>query len=440
MKKNLILVMSATVLLYCGCSKGGNKENGPTNTGTAKVKIEIVSGSGQADTIGKALTNPIFVKVSQNGVPLNGYKVEFVGSGCNSDNIITVGTKADGTTGIYWWLAGDVGQQTMEVYAVNSQNQKVDSTSATATGIATGAGWHISACAIPFTDFTLTASSIVKLNSGRLFMCINGAQSYIRYSDDNGVSWNAVKSLGNTNQIDYLLSSSAGEIFAFAEGESTYYSNDAGQTWTALGTLPFSVSAVSSAVYTSSGKLLVATENQPLYISVDKGKTWTPSGAIANDHEFNTPAEDQQGNLYVVAQNSETLYKSVDGGKTWASIPHLNTLVFAFYIDSNNWFYVSRSEPGIGGIYISKDAGATYTQMVSYGNVFIENMSVQSNGNFYYQYLGVGLYQATGISTPVSRIFDYSANFSEFTPYVVAKNGNIITADVGESYVHYYTK
>lgn len=441
MKKNLILPLSAIAILYFSCSKSNNKENSPTTT--TPVKIEVVSGSGQSDTIGKPLPNPVVVKVTQNGTPLSGYKVEYIGSGCNSDNTITVATQADGTTSANWWLAGDVGRQTMEVYAVNSQNQKVDSVSATATGIATGPGWHYSACAVPF---GYTAASIIKLSSGRLFTCTNGDRTYIRFSDDNGASWNAVKSLGNSHAIFLLLASSTDEIYAFASGESIYYSNDGGQTWTAEVFLPFNT--VSSAICTGSGKLIV-TEQASVNISVDKGKNWIivprsafspPNSSGGGDTNFNSPAEDQQGNLYVAGQESETIYKSTDAGITWTPIPRPNILDFALYIDHNNWFYLSRSEPGTGGIYISKDAGITYNKIVSYGNVFIDNMSVQSDGNFYYQYLGVGLYQATGINSPVKRIFDYSLNFAEDAPYVVAKNNNIITADVGQNFIRYYTK
>jgi hypothetical protein len=400
------------------------------------VKIEILSGSGQTDTIGLPVANPIVIKVTQNGSPLSHYSVQFQGSGCNQDNVVSTYTAADGTASYNWWLAGDVGQQTLKVYALNNQSQKVDSVSATATGLAAGSGWHFSACNV---RAGVSVSAICKISSGRMFACWNGGNAYLRYSDDNGMSWNALTSLGNTHSLMGVLSSKTDQLFAFAY-DGTYYSGDAGKTWTNNGTVPFS--EYSSAVCTGGGLLMVADEHHALYISADKGKTWTTYGSTAfpGESSFNWPAEDANGNLYVVGQESGTLYKSADNGTTWVALPHTNQLVFAFYIDNNNNFYLSRSEPGTGGIYISKDAGNTYSLLTAYSNVFIENLSVQSDGNFYYAYRGLGLYVAPGINAPVKRIFDYTNNFNEPAPYLVAKNNNVVTGDVGEMYIHYYTK
>ncbi len=109
MNKRLIISLSIICVLYFRCSK--SKQPGPQNGGTSAVKIEITSGGGQTDTVGHLLANPIAIKVTQNGLPLNGYTVVIQGSGCNADSITTTFTRPTGVVDYNWYLAGDVGQR-----------------------------------------------------------------------------------------------------------------------------------------------------------------------------------------------------------------------------------------------------------------------------------------------------------------------------------------
>ncbi|HTD41080.1 MAG TPA: hypothetical protein VK671_10705, partial [Mucilaginibacter sp.] len=282
------------------------------------------------------------------------------------------------------------------------------------------------------------------LSSGRLFVAIN-AKTYLRYSDDNGVSWNSVKSLGNAHVLEYVISTPSDELFVVAQ-DGNFYSKDAGQTWTSLGVQAFNTLTITGMVYTHSGKLLVSTRFSPLYISADKGTTWTtvPANALKNPHstgsgdsEFGSPAEDLAGSLYLVGQEDETLFQSKDSGKTWAAV-NSDEMDFSFYIDQNNWFYKMVANGAPAGIYISKDQGATYSMLIPPPGGFIENMTVQSDGNFYFDGMGVGLYQAVTNSTTPKVIF--SDTFSAFVPYIVAKNNGILVSDRYLGLVHYYTK
>jgi hypothetical protein len=444
MYKNLPFLPFLISILFFSCSKD-NKQPTPQNNNSNAIQIALISGGGQTDTIGRQLTTSVTVKVSQNGKPVSGYNVLFQGSGCNADLTHTFTTATDGTAGIYWSLAGDVGPQTMKAIVLNSQNQKIDSVTATATGLAPGTGWHFSAC----TPFAYQANSFCKLSTGRLFTSIITGKTSLRYSDDNGMSWNAVKSLGNSHVFQYVISTPADEIFAFTEGEGTFYSSDAGQTWTTLSAQPFNNDNISVATYTPTGKLMVTSQSHALSISLDKGKTWTtpalnlftPLNSTSPDESFNDPLEDKNGNLYVVGQESETIYKSADGGKSWSPISRqVNEFDFALYIDNNNEFYKSRSDDVSGGIYVSKDNGVTYpTMLYSSPNAFIENMSVQSDGNFYFVDRALGLYQATGVSTPLKRIYDNVVPGIAI-PYIVAKNNNVITVNLGFNLIAYYKK
>ena len=306
----------------------------------------------------------------------------------------------------------------------------------TANGLAPGHGWHFSACTYPF---GLIPSTFCKLSTGRLVTSLPGAKAYMRYSDDNGISWNSVKGLGNSHNINFVVSSPADELFAFAQNEGVFYTNDAGKTWTSVSQELFAGGDIINAVFTASGKLLASTTNR-LYISLDKGKTWTVSGNnLPPNAGVSDIAEDKSGNLYVITLGNSLIYKSSDNGASWA----INTPLpqtendFSLYIDNNNWFYKSRSDPG-GGIFISKDGGLTYTQLIDAPDRFMQKMSVQSDGNFYYDVLGQGLYMAAGISNSVKNL-DHN-EFNVPATYIVAKNNNIIYTNTSNGYIKYYQK
>jgi len=290
----------------------------------------------------------------------------------------------------------------------------------------------------PFAASTL---NFCKLSTGRLFINFEG-KNYLRYSDDNGASWNAVKSLG-PHQFQDVISTPADELYAFTISEATFHSTDGGQTWTALTVPPFNVDQISSAEYSLSGKLLVATQHNSVFISSDKGQTWLTvplsqfiaPNSTGSDDGFGTFTEDKTGNLYVDGAEGGMLYTSANAGITWSAIvppivPPSQEAVLGMYIDNNNWFYKSRFDYN-GGIYLSKDGGATYSLLYSASDSFIGNTSVQSDGNLYFSMLGA-LYKANGISNSVKKIFDYQQN--GFVPYIVAKNGDAIAANSFATY------
>jgi hypothetical protein len=437
MHKNLITPLALICTLYFSCSK--KSQPAPQNGGSNGIKISLVSGDSQTDTIGYQLPNPIVVKVTQNGTPLSNYGVLFEGSGCNADRMDGSITKTDGTAQYGWFLAGDVGQQTMKIFAVDENNKKVDSITINSTAIAPGSGgWHFSACTYPF-GFTVTA--LCKAGSGRLFTAFSGGPAYLRYSDDNGVSWLSVKGLGKTHRFETVAASSANEVFAAAD-DGNFYSSDNGQTWATLPVQSFDAPNISGISFTPSGKIFVSTQLNSVCVSSDKGKTWTITPATAftfpnlsgNDGDFACPSEDQNGNLYILAKESGTIYKSIDAGKTWVYLNFPNDRFESLFIDKNNWFYTSVNGSQPYGVYISKDGAATFNLLSSTAGGFNDNISVQSDGNLYYDISSTGLYRMNSATGPSKLIFNIEGSP---TPYIVAGNNNVISSIGGPGIIAY---
>ncbi|HWD90644.1 MAG TPA: sialidase family protein [Mucilaginibacter sp.] len=419
MKKCLIIALAASILL-AGCSKDKQSGNQPSSS----VKISIVSGDGQTDTVGQPVKDVEF-KVTKNGAPAAGYTVTYQLSGCNSDRTDKSTSGADGTVKEYWVLAGDVGQQSMTAIVLDANNKHIDSVTAHATAIATGKGWHPAACT---TGSVAQIASFCKLSTGRLISCHQG-QNYLRYSDDNGLSWNALKSLANTHNFEYAISTGSDGIFAFAYNEAPFYSPDAGQTWKILPATPFSKEQITSVSYTASGKILLITRDSGLYISVDNGKTWTlVSASLSNTNGLTCAAEAQNGDLYVIDDDLSKLFRSVDEGQHWTDTtpptkPNLSDEQdLWFYIDpATNYFYKTRFDPA-GGIYVSKDNGETYTMLISIGQWFITDLTIQTDGNMYYYFSGQGMYKASAAGANPQLLWPVSSFFS--FPYILAQNNN----------------
>ena len=421
MHKNLITPLILICTLYFSCSN--KSQPNPQNGGSDGIKISLVSGGNQTDTTGWLLPNPIVVKVTQNGTAVSNYNLVFEGSGCNDGRMDKYATKADGTVNYYWYLAGDLGQQSLKVIAVDANNKRVDSLTVNSTAIAAGSGgWHTSACTYPF-GFSITA--LCKSGAGRLFTSFSGGPTYLKYSDDNGVSWNTVKALGSAHRFESVGASSANEVFAAAD-DGNFYSADNGQTWTTLPAQGFDFPYISGIIFTSSGNIFALSLHGSSYVSSDKGKTWT-AATHSGDDSFVSPSEDQNGNLYFVGQTSGLIYKSADVGKTWKTLNFPNDRFVSLFIDKNNWFYASDNGFRTYGIYISKDNAVNFNLMATTADGFNDNISVQADGNLYFNRINSGLFRFNSTAGPAKLIF-YIASPPP-TPYIMAGNGSLISVN-----------
>jgi len=96
MKKTFIFLFVAFVFLS-GCSKN-DKTVAPPDSKTPEVKIALLSGDNQTDTIGNSLHDEILVEVTEDGTPKSGYTIQFVGSGCDQTDTVSPPSGPAGTT------------------------------------------------------------------------------------------------------------------------------------------------------------------------------------------------------------------------------------------------------------------------------------------------------------------------------------------------------
>lgn len=96
-------------LLLASCSKDTTAPTPPPDITT--YRVELVSGSGQTDTVGAVLAQPLVVRVvASSGRPVAGQAVVFVpapGSGSVSAQVVAAG--ADGLAQVQWTLGTTVG-------------------------------------------------------------------------------------------------------------------------------------------------------------------------------------------------------------------------------------------------------------------------------------------------------------------------------------------
>jgi len=268
MPKSLFILTLSLLLIY-SCSKDNHK---PTQQ-SAPIKISLLSGDNQSSGIGHPLNDSILVKVTQNGSPVNNAVVQFTGSGCNSDLSIKLNTKADGTVKYLWRLAANQGSQTLSAVAMDGNN-KADSVIVHAVATPPNASGFISAC----TPYNSEPLNIISLSTGRLLSCFSGKNS-LRYTDDNGVSWNPIKSLGANHSIVAVVTSPQDEIFIATKGDGVFYSKDLGNTWADITPANFNKSELIEDMGFSGGSLMFTGNSSDFFTSSDKGKSCTSSAA-----------------------------------------------------------------------------------------------------------------------------------------------------------------
>lgn len=423
MKKYFPALILFSIFIAVGCSK--SKTPGPTDNGSkGPPKLEIVSGNNQTAKVGFYPADSVKVKATGNGFDYSKYYVEFKGSGCNADMSVIYGISANGITAVgSYRLAGDVGAQTLQATLLEiSTKKRIDSVTFNLTGTAPTAGVNYAACTPAGTAYSFTKTGTGRLFA--LFRILNGTN--LKYSDDDGISWNTVKGLNSSDAIRIVKSDGKNQIVAYSTMDDLYYSADNGATWK-LQNASLKGISVDQLTYTPSGKLFLITNDRSFYYSADNGINWIAltvkkDGGII---PLISPQEGPEGVFYVIAR-SQGLFKSVDDGSTWKELPDVmggngwdgST---GLYADPNNgWLYKSAEVPAT--IYLSKDGGNKYSKLVTTG-VSADSFKI-NNGILYFEGEG-SIYKIDGANN-VIKIISTSQNQASDGDFIVSNSGNVL--------------
>lgn len=436
--KKLIPVLLILIICWGGCKKDSKQNPGNGNSG---IKIEVVKGDSQRDTIGNLLKDTVMIKVTDNGAVVKNYIAQFVRSGCTDVNLTEAKTSSSGYAKFGWYLSGDVGTQSLKIVILDNNRNKKDSITVKATAIAATHGWHRSGCVQNF-----PVNSLSKLSTGRLFASINGT-GYPYYSDNNAASWQPLKTFPSSYSISKIISSSSNELFLAAQNSGIFYSSDAGKTWTNRVNGINDLTGFSDIAYTKKGRLIFCTGNN-VYLSTDKGANWTDVGFSLPSGQSYNPCEQLNGDLYIIGSDAE-LYKSTNQGTTWVNQGSskgnfLLATVESLYIDDAGIMYVGipHNGPGTNGeLYKSADKGATWTNVFSAGPAqgSFSNITQinEINGIYYFSFAGRGVYSSTDFNT-FSNITSRFASFGLLS-YTVAGNSAFVIGSPGFG-AFYYVK
>ena len=428
MKKLLYLITALTLFIF-SCKK--NKK-GPVYPPETSLYMQVIRGSGQADTIGNRLPDSIVIKAIKNGSALSGYKVEFKRSGCQ-EQITSATVSASGQVSYAWYLSGEIGTQSLKIVLLDNSNARIDSMTVTASGIAPSSGWHRGGCLQNFPVNNVTA-----LSSGRILASVN-SKNYPFYSDDNAESWHPLSSFGSSYFVSKILSTSAGTILA-TQNDGIFLSDDNGQTWANISGGIWNVQEFSDVTYTASGKLIF-TDSSGLFISTDKGQSWTEDDFGLPAGSATYPVELPNGNLFVIGSDN-SVYMLQLHASTWESIGangnYILSNVESLFVDNNGHIFTGtphNAPDGMAYIYESVDGGSSWSPVFSqnlinptssYPN--IDHMS-QINGTYYFSYAGIGVYQTSNFNN-FSQVTQQLGNIGLPT-YTVGQNGIFILGSPG---------
>lgn len=418
------------VAIACGKKDDPVPESKPAPVDNG-LKIEIVSGNNQWDTVGHELQKKLIIKLSRAGDLLKNHEVEFKNRSCLDSTVVARKTDSLGIAEFPWRLHAAIGVQEVEVSAHDAVLSAKTKVKATAEGRAPAGAWLPGNC-IPNGNI----SSIVQQSSGRILLALF---RYGRpfYSDDNGITWNRFSSFPHTYDVAKIALGGADEIYMATENNGIFYSGDNGKTWQARSAGITDVRYFTDLAVLKNGKLLASTYFGGLFLSSDKGITWERvSKTMDFNDRFSNFNEAPNGDLYVVSDDSE-LYKSPDNGKTWSKIRTSSFYnVQSIFIDDNGDMYIGTNK-WEGEVHKSSDNGSTwklvYTTPPLPGVYDRVTRMTKAKDSFYFAVDGYGLVRTKDFSA-------FDKLHASFTDYLVAENNTIILGGAYPGQILYNTK
>lgn len=427
----LRLAVTVGLLVASGCAK---EKPTPAPPVDKTIKVSIVRGNNQRDTVGHIASDTVIIKVLRGIRPVVGYDVRFDKSSCNIEPsfLSQVRTDAKGQAYYRWRLSGDAGPQSLSVRALDSVGVEQARVTAIVTAVRPTSGWHPGAC------LPLRINVLCQLPSGRVLAGMH-SNEYLYYSDDEGLTWQRQATFPGPGTISAIKATPQGELFVATGATNApgglYYSADNGQTWqnrTAGINDPRMFQDIS---YTASGRLFVSTYFGGLSVSSDKGRTWAAANSgLSYSDRFRDVTELANGDLLVV-NYSGYLYRSTNGGLSW-SPTSTNVLysVYNLFSDSNGDLYASVDQCN-GYIYKSSDMGATWQKIYTAPPVqstCLEVTNLSKIGNtLYFMVGGIGIVKTTNFTA-----YTYFRRQPRGFVFMPTRNHTLLLEDTNELLYH----
>ena len=289
----------------------------------------------------------------------------------------------------------------VHVAAGASTSDSVSTSASTSTSARTSASVSTSAS----TSARTSASTIIEtpLPSTVYYVAIDssgdyvyaveclGSDNHFYYSHDSGINW-AVANIPyqDTTYWDFAISTSGHTIFAVSN-ELSYWSTDAGLTWSNTSVLSNPYTAFVSPSGTSFVTTSLShstTSKSCLSLSVDRGLSWSEINLPLSSYNCVDAAVDDSGQHIVLAVKAVGLYQTLNGGATWQK-----TLSYdidrAVLTYAKGSFFVGLAMP-YDTVLRSDDNGVTWLVSSGPGNEAngydsgVSDISVSKNGDTIY--------------------------------------------------------
>lgn len=188
-----------------------------------------------------------------------------------------------------------------------------------------GATWDWSGSPTTGTGFTMNLSRMVYVPvgpSGVVMFTMNaGTRPWIVRSPDLGVTWFSATVPGVTSSTSspLPLMISGSRVFLYANN-SGGYSDDGGVSWTYVSTMGGSYGSPTCGAWTGN-KYVVAVDGGSVYYWSATGESWAMVAAFPFGTSFvprTMAADPATGRVVALAQDSRAYTYSLDGGTTWA--------------------------------------------------------------------------------------------------------------------------
>ena len=246
--------------------------------------------------------------------------------------------------------------------------------------------------------------SVIKCQNSHILV---SAENEIVRSTDQGNSWTGpiLKLPDGSGDICLTNDPKYGYVYAGVRngsGGGVYVSKDYGNNWTPVGLTQKSISDI----IVDTGGVVVAACNSwntdgYLFRSTDFGATWSTCFGITFSSGFLCLSKDKHNAIYTATMNPSNayqtwLYKSIDEGNSWINIStyHWNQ-VLGIGCDTTGDLLVN----GAGWLYLSKDSGKTWTEVLAPQATGTYNYPIVTNKyNYLYASLDF-LYRSTDRGT-----------------------------------------